>query len=482
MKKEETTMKRLTKLLVLTLALAALLTVSAFAADFTHCADALNDLGLFQGTDSGYDLDRAPTRAEAAAMLVRLLGAEEEAQKMEEYTAPFTDLRDWAKPYVQYLYDNGLTNGKSETTFGYSDKCTAQQYATFLLRALGYSDAENGDFTYATAMDFAREKGVVDYANCDEKNFLRDDVVAMSFTALATAPKSGEADLLTKLVKDGAIADAKGYDEMFEMYRDYLKAATADAGATKTSMNIAMTMDMKMAGIDFLSGSIKLDTAMDLNAEKMDSSKMAMKGTIDMAINPDLASEMGLTAEEAKMSSAIEYYYTDGCYYMNMEGLKIKMPLSFEDVMSQTAGLSGSALTETASEPICLLKDISGSGSSSGTATYTLTYAGSAMSGLMDTIMGMIGENAATDGITSVTEVPDISLKDTTISVTVRNGHMTGMKLKLDMSMVVEGETMNLALDMNVTDVQFGNSVSVTLPSDLNTYEEIIGGADTPAA
>lgn len=461
-------MKRLVKLLVLTLALAALLTVSAFAADFTHCADALNDLGLFQGTDAGYDLDRAPTRAEAATMLVRLLGAEEEAQKMEEYTAPFTDVRDWAKPYVQYLYDNGLTNGKTATTFGSADKCTAQQYATFLLRALGYTDdADGGDFTYAKAMDFAREKGVVDYANCDEKNFLRDDVVAMSFTALATAPKSGEADLLTKLVKEGAIDDAKGYDKKFEIYRDYLAIAEADANATKTSMTIDMTMDMKMAGVDFLTGSIKLDTAMDFNAEKMDSSKMAMKGNLDMAIDPTLAAEMGMTAEEAKMKSAIEYYYTDGYYYMNMEGLKVKMPLSFEEIMGQTISLSDSA-----SEPICAIKDISRSGS-----TYTLVYAGSAMTGLTEQIVGMMD----TTGVANV-EMPEISLKDTTISVTVQNGHLTGMKANISMDTTVEGETMSLAMDMNVTNVKFGSNVTVTLPTDLSSYEEIIGGADLPAA
>ena len=463
-------MKRLTKLLVLTLALAALLTVSAFAADFTHCADALNDLGLFQGTDSGYDLDRAPTRAEAGAMLVRLLGAEDEALKMEEYTAPFTDVRDWAKPYVQYLYDNGLTNGKSETIFGYSDKCTAQQYATFLLRALGYSDAENGDFTYAKAMDFAREKGVVDYANCDEKNFLRDDVVAMSYTALATAPKSGEADLLTKLVKDGAIDNAKGYDKTFQLYREYLEIASADADATKTSMSIAMNMNMKMAGVDVLNGSIKLDTAMDLNVEKMDSSKMAMKGTMDMAIDPTLAAQMGISAEEAKMNSAIEYYYTDGYYYMNMEDMKVKMPLSFEDIMGQTMSLSS-----TTSEPICLLKSISKSGS-----TYTLTYAGSAMTSLTEQIMGMMDTTTGVTGSAAI--IPEINLKDTTISVTAQNGHLTGMKTKIDMDTTVEDQTMSLVMDMTVTNVKFGSNVTVTLPTDLSSYQEIIGGDVTPAA
>ena len=73
------------------------------------------------------------------------------------------------------------------------------------MRALGNSDAECGDFTYDKAIDFATEKGVVDMFNMDADDFMRDDVVAMSYTALSVAPKSGETDLLTKLVGDKAV-------------------------------------------------------------------------------------------------------------------------------------------------------------------------------------------------------------------------------------------------------------------------------------
>ena len=38
-------------------------------------------------------------------------------------------------------------------------------YTTFLLRALGYSDAK-GDFTYAKALDFGEQVGLVDDINC----------------------------------------------------------------------------------------------------------------------------------------------------------------------------------------------------------------------------------------------------------------------------------------------------------------------------
>ena len=84
-------MKKTLKIFAITLAICIALAVSAFAANFEHCADALFDLGLFRGTNNGYELDREAMRSEAATMLVRLLGAEKEAMKLK-YTAPFTDV------------------------------------------------------------------------------------------------------------------------------------------------------------------------------------------------------------------------------------------------------------------------------------------------------------------------------------------------------------------------------------------------------
>ena len=39
---------------------AAGITATAGAANFTNCADRLKDVGLFQGTNQGYQLDKAP--------------------------------------------------------------------------------------------------------------------------------------------------------------------------------------------------------------------------------------------------------------------------------------------------------------------------------------------------------------------------------------------------------------------------------------
>lgn len=201
-------------------AAAAMLTASAFAANYTNCADSLHEMGLFQGTQNGYDLDRTPTRAEASVMLVRLLGKEAEAKALT-YTAPFTDLKGWEKPYVQYLYSNGLANGTNRTTFHPTGKCTAQMYAVFLLRALGYSDT--ADFSYANAIETAREQGIYDTGIINVQNFLRDDAAAASYTVLSVSPKNSEGTLLDQLVSENAIteADAKSYQNLFSTYAQY---------------------------------------------------------------------------------------------------------------------------------------------------------------------------------------------------------------------------------------------------------------------
>lgn len=217
-------------------AAAAMLTASAFAANYTNCADSLHEMGLFQGTQNGYDLDRTPTRAEAAVMLVRLLGKEAEAKTLT-YTAPFTDLKGWEKPYVQYLYSNGLANGTNRTTFNPTGKCTAQMYAVFLLRALGYSDT--ADFSYANAIETAREQGIYDTGIINVQNFLRDDAAAVSYTVLSVSPKNSEGTLLDQLVSENAIteADAKSYQNLFSTYAQYREATAGMDALLHYSVN-----------------------------------------------------------------------------------------------------------------------------------------------------------------------------------------------------------------------------------------------------
>ncbi|MBQ3390785.1 MAG: hypothetical protein IJG56_00075 [Clostridia bacterium] len=149
-------------------------------ADQLMMADLLHDKGLFLGTDLGYELDRAPTRAEAAVLFVRVLDRESEALAGENHS-PFTDLPAWAAPHISLLYRDGLTKGQSETLFGSSAATSGRDFATFLLRALGYRDGQ--DFEWATAMDTAQTMGFAPAA-WDGSSFTRGDAVEMMARAL----------------------------------------------------------------------------------------------------------------------------------------------------------------------------------------------------------------------------------------------------------------------------------------------------------
>ena len=217
---------------------AAALTTAASAADFTACADRLCEMKLFYGTGQGYDLDRTPSRAEASAMLVRLLGKEAEA-RTGKYTSPFTDVPAWAKPYVGWLYQNKLTYGVGGNKFGSDDKCDARMMAAFLLRTLGYAEA-NGDFTYRTALEFAEKKGVADSVNQGTDGFTRDEMVAMSYTALSRPTKAGASSLLAALVAGGAVdrdaaADTLALFADHRVYENLMNVSAAQARETETS-------------------------------------------------------------------------------------------------------------------------------------------------------------------------------------------------------------------------------------------------------
>lgn len=446
-------MKKWIKGLVLTLTLTTVMTVSAFAADFDHCADALKDLGLFQGGASGYELDRSATRAEAGAMLVRLLGEDAAAQKLT-YSAPFTDVPEWAQPYVQYLYEKGLTAGKTETTFGTTDPCTAQMYTTFLLRALGYSDKDQGDFTYANALAFGTKVGLVDTFNCNETNFLRDHLAAMSFTALATKTATSDTNLLAQLVKSGAIKDAKGYDTMFASYAKYVALNAAAAEQTKMHMKADVTMNVKTAGVEFMSGKMSMDMLMDLNMDTYNKSKLAITGKVDATVNP------AVMPKDNKISADLTYYYTDGVYYMNMMGEKVKMPMDMDAMMADLKGLSSST---AAAEPICLIKSFSEKD-----GVYTMSYTTGAINSFVKTIIDAMGQELA--GTTM-----DMKMTKMDMTVTTANGVVSKQTADLGMSMTVEGQTMDMSMQMNM-DVVPGD-VTITLPTDLNTYKDAMAEA-----
>ena len=174
---------------------------------------ALEAMGLFRGY-SGTDLGLAdaPTRTQALVMMLRLMGLESDALA-EGGAYPFEDVPgdSWAAPYIGYAYQHDLTRGQSETRFGGDDVADARTYLTFVLRALGYAEGEEGDFRWSSPVSLAQQAGIAP-DQIRFSDFRRADVVTVSYAALAAEMKGGSGETLAQsLVRRGVLSqDALG--------------------------------------------------------------------------------------------------------------------------------------------------------------------------------------------------------------------------------------------------------------------------------
>ncbi len=177
----------------------------AYTVRYTAQADKLKTLGLFLGTPTGYQLDRAATRLEALVIMIRLLG-EEQAALAHSPVSPFADVPEWGRAYVAYAYEKGYTKGTSAVKFTPDATVKPGDFMTFVLRALGYSDTF-GDFQWDKSMTFCVQSGLFSQSDMDaiSKTFLRDQVVMISYKALSCRPKNASGTLLSQLVAKGAV-------------------------------------------------------------------------------------------------------------------------------------------------------------------------------------------------------------------------------------------------------------------------------------
>ena len=150
-------------------------------------ADGLNKLGIFKGSDKGYELEKPLTRVEGTTLIVRLLAKEDEVQN-SNYEHPFKDVPKWAEKNISYMYHKGKTTGIDNEIFGSDRPMSGKDFTTFILRVLNYDDKE-GDFTWATSLDKAVEIGLYDREykqELERREFLRKDAVYIISRALNT--------------------------------------------------------------------------------------------------------------------------------------------------------------------------------------------------------------------------------------------------------------------------------------------------------
>ena len=461
-------MKRIFTVLAATLLLTAAMAVTASASDYDSVAEDLSAIGVFRGTSSGFELDRAPTRSEAAIMLVRLLGAEDEAREAYaagELTMPFTDVGATAAPYVAYLYQQGITNGTSATRFG-TGACSAQNYAAFLLRALGYQDGT--DFAYADALTFAQEKGFYDPIMFSG-TFLRDDLAAVTYQALGTDLKDGSTYLLKSLIDSGAI-DAQAAAPMTEKIEAYRALQQASAGVDGTAMDADMDASVTLS----------------YTGETTEEMAMGMTGNVKVSVTEDdiqLAYVMDIDAMGEAMT--MSEWMTDGWVYVQSEAggetVRTKTQVNGEEMQALLEQIQSAATMATSANSIsglALVDSITQTTSGSNTV-YTLVISANSMRSMMDSLLGLMGSGTAGIDTSAVEAIfSGLEFSDITAAYTVgSDGQLRDMQMEFSITMDgdamgMPGESMEMAFDMTVTVNAIGDSVRIIFP-DFSDFEEV---------
>ncbi len=184
-------------------------TFAANAADeeMLRIADDLHKQGLLSGVaiDSEGNpmdgLDSHLTRQQAATLLVKLMGAEEEAIN-STWENDFADVEKWAKPFVGYAYANKITSGMRADYFGAMENISASQYITFILKYLGYS--AKSDFSWDQSWELSDTLGITNgqYNSSNDTSFLRADAIRITYATLLY--KKGELPAVSEDVNDTA--------------------------------------------------------------------------------------------------------------------------------------------------------------------------------------------------------------------------------------------------------------------------------------
>ena len=159
--------------------------------------EVLKTVGIMTGDENGkFNPEAKVTRNEMAVVMCNLLDYTVASYKG---TSPFTDVPEWAEPYVAACYTNGITRGYDAKTYGGSDTVTTGQAALMLLKALGYFQysADFGSDWLVETTKNGSTAGLFDGVATGAKEALtRNDVAQMVLNAL-------EADLV-KAEKNGS--------------------------------------------------------------------------------------------------------------------------------------------------------------------------------------------------------------------------------------------------------------------------------------
>ena len=197
--------------------------------DNVEAIDVLQAVGVMVGDEDGnFNPDEYVTRNEMAVVMSNLL-----ALNVSNFTSssiPFTDVPDWAAPYVAACYADGITSGTSDTTYGGDDTVTAAQAGLMMLKALGY-------FQYSSDFGSDWQLSAVRQAS---SAMTRNEVAQLALNALEATMVEPSSDGSTIVVGDITVSSNVSYDERTSSNSQYASISNDHADDSDSQYTIEL--------------------------------------------------------------------------------------------------------------------------------------------------------------------------------------------------------------------------------------------------
>jgi hypothetical protein len=195
-------------------------------------AEALNKLNILQGSNGDFLLNNLIDRAQAATLIIRMLGKDEYVRENAD-DLRYTKYEDvspeaWYASYIGYSTEHSIVGGNPDGSFTPLDYVTEKAFIKMSLCALGYIYGE--DFDWTNVYQKAYEIGIVKDPSYetriqDDTDYLRSEAVELLYHALNTNKKGTQTKMAYTLVEEDIMTVAE------------LAASGIFADETKTEIN-----------------------------------------------------------------------------------------------------------------------------------------------------------------------------------------------------------------------------------------------------
>ncbi|EGJ46016.1 hypothetical protein HMPREF0866_02170 [Ruminococcaceae bacterium D16] len=309
-------LKRALSLLLSSAMVLGMLVMGSNAASYTdvtseenvEAIEVLKAVGVMTGDENGnFNPDKLVTRAEMAVVMANLLDL-----KVEDFKGakiPFTDVPEWAVPYVAACYADGITAGISATQYGSNDSVTTAQAALMMMKALGYFQLDK-DFGSDWQVATVKQGSKIDIFNGISAGasaaMTRNDVAQLALNTLKATMVETDGSNTTVTLPGGIVIDTGDtkYVEVTSANTTTYNAIDATLDGTKAIVQL---------GEKLFDGKLTLTTSASTRDEYgVPANEWSYNGTIGKYANkaPVLTYTEGFTKKEVKNLTDAGYSFT----------------------------------------------------------------------------------------------------------------------------------------------------------------------------